>query len=315
MRRLLAVLALLLVPIVAQAQSPLAPGEHRETINGVELWYRVAGRPAGTPVIFLHGGPGEGSQTFATFAGPPLERSLRMVYLDQRGSGRSERPADNAYSIALLVEDIEHLRRHLGVERIALIGHSFGTVLALEYAARHPEQVAAVVLAAAVPDLPAALDIQCARLEAADPAAYAHAAKGIAPGTSPRCDAFNAYEGPAMKAYVYANMFPDPATGRLVDETDAAGGLSNTGELSASIFSQGFLHYRFADRASVTMPVLDIAGGKDFQAVVEPQRALVGDLPDARLLVYPDNGHFMFVEDSERFARDVSAFLGPLVAE
>jgi proline iminopeptidase len=313
-QRLVAALALLLLPLAAHAQSPLAPGEHRETINGVALWYRVAGQPTGTPVIFLHGGPGEGSETFATFAGPPLERSLRMVYLDQRGSGRSERPSSNAYSIALLVDDIEQLRQRLGVDRIALIGHSFGTVLALEYAARYPDRVAGIVLAAAVPDLPAALDIQCARLEAADPAAFARAAEGIAPGTSPHCDAFNAYEGPAMKDYVYANMFPDPATGRLVDETDAAGG-KNTGELSAAIFSQGFLHYRFADRAALTMPLLDIAGGKDFQAVVESQRALVVDLPDARLLVYPDNGHFMFVEDPERFARDVSAFLGPLVSE
>lgn len=313
-RYFFAALALVLLPVAAQAQGAFAPGEHRETINGVELRYRVAGRPAGTPVLFLHGGPGEGSETFATFAGPPLERTLRMVYLDQRGSGRSERPADNAYSIALLVEDIEQLRQRLGVDRIALIGHSFGTVLALEYAARYPAHVAGVVLAAAVPDLPAALDVQCARLEAADPAAFARAAHGIASGTSPRCNAFNAYEGPAMKAHVYANMFPDPATGRLVDETDAAGG-KNTGELSAAIFSQGFLHYRFADRAALTMPVLDIAGGKDFQAVVEPQSALVGDLPNARLLVYPDNGHFMFVEDPERFARDVSAFLRPLVSE
>lgn len=57
------------------------------------------------PVVYLHGGPGQGSQSFAKFAGPELEKGLRMVYLDQRGSGRSERPWNKAYSLDLFVEE------------------------------------------------------------------------------------------------------------------------------------------------------------------------------------------------------------------
>ena len=152
----------------------LSPGVHRFGVDGVNLWYRVAGQAGGKPVVFLHGGPGEGSQTFAHFAGPALERTLRMVYLDQRGSGRSDRPQDpKAYSIAQLVDDIEALRTHLGVARIALIGHSFGTILGLEYAAKYPQHVSRLVLASAVSDLPRLLDIQCVRLQTQDAAAYA----------------------------------------------------------------------------------------------------------------------------------------------
>lgn len=304
----LAALFCLAAPAAAQVSgdASLTPGEHQAVVNGVRLWYRVAGQGEGAPVVFLHGGPGQGSQTFARFAGPALERDLRMVYLDQRGSGRSERPWNDAYSLALLVDDLEQLRRAWGVEKIALVGHSFGTIVALEYAAAHPEHVERVVLAAAAPDLPGALDLQCVRLERLDPTAYARAVAERPADLPARCNAFA-----AGKAFVDANMFPDPATMALVESTDAEGGLSNTGELGQALFGQGLPTYRFARHDRLDMPVLVVAGEADFQTVVEPQRDLVARLPDARILEYPGRGHFMFVEDPERFAADVAAFLAP----
>jgi proline iminopeptidase len=287
-----------------------APGEHTLNVQGVRLWYRVAGAASGTPVVFLHGGPGEGSQTFAHFAGPALEAHLHMVYLDQRGSGRSDRPKDpTAYSIMKLVDDIEALRQQLDAPRIDLIGHSFGTILGLEYAARYPDRVAHLVLAASVPDLPRLFDIQCQRLKTTDPAAYARAAKDKPAGSYPSCDAFNAYEGKAEGAFIHRNMYPKPEVGQQVDAMDAADGLGNTGELGGALAAQGLWSYRFDAAAKVTAPVLVIAGGQDLQAVEAPQQDLVRALPHARLLVYPRDGHFMFVEHPERFARDVTAFM------
>jgi len=310
-----------LLPAAFAACLPFAPsasarttatttGQHRFAVGSVHLWYRVAGKPGGTPVIFLHGGPGEGSQTFAHYAGPALEARLRMVYLDQRGSGRSDRPkaADN-YSIAQLVDDIEALRKRLGVPRVDLIGHSFGTVLGLEYAAKYPDRVAHLVLAGAVSDLPRALDIQCARLQASNPAAFARAAQGKTAGAYPRCDVFSAYEGDAMGEAIHRNMYPDPETGRKVDAMDSANGLGNTGELGNALGAKGLWSYRFAGTGKVTAPTLVIAGGHDFQAVEAPQRDLAKALPRGRFLLYPEDGHFMFVEEPQRFAKDVIAFL------
>jgi proline iminopeptidase len=305
---LIGLCAVLPLPASATAQvaepTSLAPGEHHSVVNGVRLWYRVAGRPEGTPVVFLHGGPGQGGQTFARFAGPALDPHLRMVYLDQRGSGRSERPWNDAYSLDLLVDDLEQLRRAWGVEKIALVGHSFGTILALEYAAEHPERTERVVLTAAAPDLPAALDLQCVRLERLDPTTYARAVAERPEGLAARCNPFA-----AGRAFVDGAMYPDPATMALVDETDSADGLSNTGEIGRVLFGGGLMHYRFDRHARLTMPVLVIAGLADFQTVVEPQRDLVAALPDARILEYPGRGHFMFVEDPARFAADLVEFL------
>lgn len=294
-------------PAAARDDRPadLAPGEHQAIVNGVRLWYRVAGPGEGTPVVFLHGGPGQGSQTFARFAGPSLEPHLRMVYLDQRGAGRSERPWNDAYSLELMVDDLEQLRRAWGVERIAVVGHSFGSILALEYAARHPEHTARVVLTAAAPDLPAAMELQCDRLERQDPELYARAVAQRPADLGARCNAFA-----AGRAFIDAAMFPDPAVMALVDETDATDGLRNTGEVGQALFGAGgLMNYRFDGHARLTMPVLIVAGLADFQTVIEPQRALAARLPDGRILEYPGRGHFMFVEDPERFAADLVAFL------
>ena len=301
---LFALLALLPAPAAAQTVAPLAPGEHNVVINGVRVWYRVAGQQQGTPVVFLHGGPGQGSQTFARFAGPPLERTQRMIYLDQRGSGRSEKHWKKEYSLDLMVDDLEKLRRHWNVEKMALIGHSFGTVVGLEYAAKYPNRVSHLVLTGAVVDFPAAVEVHCARLKTLKPELYSEAVKRVSKGSSHRCSTFV-----AGREYIDNAMYPDPAIMKIVNETDTTDGMKNTGEIFGALAKQNILEWRFDKHERLTMPVLVIGGAKDFQAVVEPLRPFVARLRNARLVEYEGRGHFMFVEEPERFARDVTQFL------
>ena len=290
----------------------LREGPHTIIVNGVRLWYCVAGntRADAPPALFLHGGPGQGSQSFAMLAGPALEASLRVIYLDQRGSGRSERPWNDAYSIDLLVDDIERLRLAWSAPKIALIGHSVGTILAMEYGAKYPEHVSRMVLAAAGPDLPATFNIQCDRLARTNPAVHARAVAAVVPGSPLNCNVYSdAFEGSGLQAFVNSNMFPDPETQKLVERADREGGLRNTGEFSRKLIASGILKYRFENARRLTMPVLIIAGIEDHQANVEPQRKLAMQLPNVRLLEYPGAGHFMWAENPQRFACDVIAFL------
>jgi len=109
------------------------------------LYWELSGNPRGKPVVFLHGGPGAGaSADHRRFFDP--ER-YRIVIFDQRGSGRS-RPLGElaANTTAHLVDDIEALRRHLGIERWVVFGGSWGSTLALAYAQAHPERTVALAL-------------------------------------------------------------------------------------------------------------------------------------------------------------------------
>ncbi|GAA0534526.1 alpha/beta fold hydrolase [Chitinophaga japonensis] len=114
------------------------------TSDGVALYLKVSGK--GTPCIFVHGGPGAWSRSFEAMGGDVLEKQLTMYYYDQRGSGRSASSPDNDYSLNRMVEDIEDIRSLTGSDQVYLVAHSFGGVLASEYAARYGDHVKGLIL-------------------------------------------------------------------------------------------------------------------------------------------------------------------------
>jgi proline iminopeptidase len=109
------------------------------------LYYEECGNPSGKPVLFLHGGPGGGTEPkHRRFFDPD---AWRIVLFDQRGCGKSTPHASlEENTTGHLVEDIERLRRHLGIERWTLFGGSWGSTLALAYAETHPGRVTELVL-------------------------------------------------------------------------------------------------------------------------------------------------------------------------
>ena len=122
----------LLVSLLALGSTPawsIANGTPTVTTSdGVRLYVRVAGQ--GRPCLFVHGGPGAGAAVQEALAGPMLERQFQMVYLDQRGSGRSAGAPAGAYGLPRLVQDLEELRQQLHVEKWVLLAHSFGGLIA-----------------------------------------------------------------------------------------------------------------------------------------------------------------------------------------
>lgn len=109
------------------------------TSDNVDLWYKISGR--GKPLLFLHGGPGAWSRSFEDLGGKNLEDSFRMIYLDQRGCGRSDFPNNNNYSLDRVVKDIEELREHLRIKDLNIIAHSFGGVLLINYLKYYPDNI------------------------------------------------------------------------------------------------------------------------------------------------------------------------------
>jgi proline iminopeptidase len=110
-----------------------------------EIYYEESGNPKGKPVVFLHGGPGGGTDAkMRRFFNP---KKYRIVLFDQRGCGKS-RPAASLEDNTTwhLVSDIEALREKLGIDRWQVFGGSWGSTLALAYAQKHPDRVTELVL-------------------------------------------------------------------------------------------------------------------------------------------------------------------------
>lgn len=183
----------------------IEPFEHGmlDVGDGNLVYWEVCGDPVGKPALVLHGGPGSG-------CGPGMRRYFdparyRIVLFDQRGCGRSTPHAsDPATDLATnttehLLADIERLRDHLGIDRWLLFGGSWGAVLALVYAQRHPERVSEVVLTAIATGRRAETDLLTRGLGAVFPEAWARFRDGVP-----------AAERDGDLAAAYARLLADP---------------------------------------------------------------------------------------------------------
>ena len=120
------------------------PREGHLLTGGARLYYREIGE--GAPIIVVHGGP-DFDHSYLLPEMDHLAGSFRLIYYDQRGRGRSAagvQPED--VSIRSEMEDLDNLRRHLGLGSVAVLGHSWGGLLAMEYAIRHPDRVSHLIL-------------------------------------------------------------------------------------------------------------------------------------------------------------------------
>ncbi|MBU4537050.1 MAG: alpha/beta fold hydrolase [Weeksellaceae bacterium] len=115
-----------------------------QTSDGTKLFTKVSG--TGDLCIYVHGGPGMWSDSFENLKGKNLESRLKMVYYDQRGSGRSGASLTNDYSVNRMVEDIEDIRKKLGAGKVYLMSHSFGGIIATAYAAKYGSHLKGLIL-------------------------------------------------------------------------------------------------------------------------------------------------------------------------
>lgn len=115
-----------------------------KTSDNVNLYFESKGN--GISCVFIHGGPGGWSKDFEVECGPYLEKDLNMIYLDQRGCGRSGGSKDDDYSINRIVNDLEELRVHLNVDKWIIMAHSFGGIIATDYASKYQLNLRGLIL-------------------------------------------------------------------------------------------------------------------------------------------------------------------------
>ena len=129
----------------AQASKQQNAGDGKFVRDGIELYYTVVGR-AGDYVLVLSGGPGEEIRSMQGIA-DELGKTYRCIMFEQRGTGRSKLPKRDASTINLnaYIEDIEALRKHLQVDKVIVVGNSWGMMLGLAYGGTYPDAVRAIV--------------------------------------------------------------------------------------------------------------------------------------------------------------------------
>jgi proline-specific peptidase len=137
----------------SESAGTLLPGEGFINVSGGRVWYRVVGSGSRTPLLLLHGGPGVPSVYLKPLEALADERPV--VFYDQLGSGQSDRPKDTSlWTIERFVKEVGQIRNALGLDRIHLHGHSWGSMLAASYILTRPSGVRSLVLASAPMSVP-----------------------------------------------------------------------------------------------------------------------------------------------------------------
>jgi proline-specific peptidase len=281
--------------------------EGLETRDGRRLAYRRTGE--GLVLVCHGGGPGFSSLYLGDLAG--LGDELELVLLDPRGTGGSAKPSDpRAYAIEDYVSDLEGLREHLGLERMQLFGHSHGGIVAIAYAARHPEQVERLILANSLarfsPELEAAM---AAAVEShADEPWYEDARAAL------EAEEAGEFETDEELAELTLREFPFYFA-RYGDDERAyletlRGDTPNADALRLFNQEQVPSFDLRPELAQIAAPTLVIAGDEDFITGPLSAAELSEGIAGAETVLIPGCGHFIFVEAPEAFRDSVLAFLG-----
>jgi len=122
----------------------LTPGEGYIEVDGGKVWYRINGKGNNTPILLLHGGPGSSSYYLDPLM--ELSKDRPVIFIDQLGSGRSTRITDTSLmTIDHYVEELEQVRKALDLKDFYLYGHSWGTMLGMDYYLKYPDEVKAII--------------------------------------------------------------------------------------------------------------------------------------------------------------------------
>jgi len=138
MLRLIATLLIGLQTVTASAQTDSL---YITTSDNVKLFVKRSGK--GTPVLTIHGGPGSNSFYLEKEGFDVFNKDAQIIYLDQRGCGRSDTAAD--YSLQRMIKDFEEVREALGIKKWIIAPHSFGGIIATEYAYQYPASIQAMI--------------------------------------------------------------------------------------------------------------------------------------------------------------------------
>lgn len=286
--------------------------------NGVLIYYMIVGK--GEPLMVVHGGPGASHDYFLPYL-LPLARSNRLIFIDERGSGRSEKLEDTGkYTVGNMVEDVEAVREALGLGKVNLLGHSYGGVLAQAYALKYQKNLNHLILGSTFASTSAMNQVLAREKQNMDPEArqklQAFEDAGLFGKGKPweRNRYPNDYAifawGDGYFPFLYQNR-PDPNYDPLAGNTSTSWDLYREmwGSHGEFIIDGNLKSVEYTDQlATIKVPTLVMCGDHD-ESDPSLSRAMHDKIAGSKLVIFPRSGHMTFVDQPDMFIKTVNDFL------
>lgn len=296
-----------------------AAGGQMLAIRGTRLYVEDSGPKDAPALLYLHGGPGAGSFDFSLYQRDRLNKTVRTVIMDQRGVLRSD-PVD-ACTIDDLVEDCEGVRQALGITRWTVIGHSFGGMLALLYATKHPEAVNRVIFENPAIDIRTSVQsllvAAAVVFERIGRPRDARLARDLALSNTPAAGLWGKFGdiGGRLGAHRDDLYTHQPALHDFFGKMIAASGLpaqdwARGGDQQALLNKDPVL---FEDHrpllAKLSMPSVLFKGAFDHVTSTEQIEALAAARHAQPVRLFGNSSHFVHVEEPDAYATAVGGFM------
>lgn len=292
-------------PTMASRQPPRfeVPQARALELDSGEFGYAVIGK--GAPLLVIPGGPGLGYTYLLDSLVPLLGDRRRLIFYDGRSGAQGRVMPPSELTMDVLVEDLEALRVALRIERLDVLAHSFGGLVALRYALAHPNRVRSLIQVEGDPARRADWERFRINLTERRSAEHAHALAEIdaEPGWREKPAAVERYFRVFLRPY-----FADPELAERLRFGFDAGSFARRAAISAALRGDLGDWDLTAALAAIDCPVLLIYGDRSLyprSAMEEMERAL----PAARLVLMRDVGHFPFLEAADAFRALVLEFL------
>ncbi|WP_406687697.1 alpha/beta fold hydrolase [Rossellomorea vietnamensis] len=292
--------------------SNLRNGEFTVPLNGINHWVKIEGAENQTiPLIILHGGPGGNHYVFERTAGALLAKTRTIVYYEQRGCGRSEKPyADNEYTIQVLIEDFKDLKKWLGVEEVDLLGYSFGGELALEVANHLPEEIHQIILSA-----PSLLNTDIQKM--------VQVTGFLSIGDSNLINKISAcFQTGGTLDTIYNEVWemvsPEIVDLLLFENQEIAkinrglweeSNLVNTGLMNRTLTNRPLEVPLLERLKEIHHQILIMTGVFDRNTGLPISKLIHSNLPNSTLILFGESAHFPDLEETERFVKETNKFL------
>lgn len=270
--------------------------------SGVSIYYEVAGSAGGTPLMVANGGPGfDHTYLHLSNAWETISQRRRVVFYDQRGNGRSSKLAvGQSCTLRDQIEDLEALRKHIGAEKIDLLGHSWGGFLVMAYAARYPQHIQhLLIMDSAAPKWSDTVflfkDVFPEGVERED-------AEGFAMEMGDQ----NAAKI-ALREYLsmlfYSPEKRDAALAKMQD-------VDENREVNHAIGTDLRRFDLNPELSKFHFPTLVITGRYDMNVAAVVAYKIHKAIAGSTFVVFGQSGHMPFYEEQDKFVQTVQAFLG-----
>ncbi|GMO55672.1 MAG: hypothetical protein Ta2G_15020 [Termitinemataceae bacterium] len=286
-------------------------------INGTKIFFDIDGKQfvpdkgvmrKKSVCFVLHGGPGSDHSYFVTSL-EPLAQHIQLVYIDYRGNGRSGYTGKDTYTMAQNIADIEGLREYLGLDKIMLLGHSYGGMIALSYACAHTERLEALILLATASDY-RFLELAKAKLrKIGTPAQLEMAEKYLWSGKFPDTDTYRQFY----------KLFSSLYSVRDKNEKD------KNGSLSREIITIDSVNKAFADELciydcreglpKIKCPVLALGADRDWITPPECTLEIAALLDNCKTIIFENCGHSILSDCGGGAIKAIIEFLNTCVTD